>query len=149
MSKVIVYRAFAKDSFPVTAGTIAAGWVAGQCMTLEGQGLFAKVAYFDQALFVAGDNPTELSAPPTGSLVTGYYGTGSKLVIDHTAEVAAGSTVRAYSTTGNPESAALNADLYTNASGQWTTTASGSIKAKLFQIPSAVNNFGLGIILRF
>ena len=149
MSKVIIYRAFAKDTFPVQAGTITAGWTPGQLFTLEGQGQFAKVAYFDQALFVAVDGPTECSAPPTGSLLTGIYGAGSKIVIDHSAEVAAGSTVRAYSTTGNPESAALNADLYGNANGQWTTTVSGSVKGKLFQIPNAANSFGLGVILRF
>jgi hypothetical protein len=149
MSKVIIYRAFAKDTFPVTAGTITAGWTAGQAFCLNARGDNAQVAITDQTLFIAVDGPTECSAPPTGSLLTGIYGSGTKFVVDHSAEVAAGLATRCYSTTGNPETGAYNADLYINASGQWSTTATGSVKGKLFQIPSALNNFGIGITLRF
>ena len=100
-------------------------------------------------MFIGVDDDLEVSHPPTGSLLTGIYGSGTKFVVDHSAEVAAGSATRAYSGTGNPESGAINANLYLNASGAFSTTATGSVKGKMFQVPAASNNFGLGVVLRF
>jgi hypothetical protein len=149
MSKVIVYRAFARDTFPVAAATIATGWLPGQCFQLTSTGEYAQVAVTDGTMFVAVDDDLELSAPPTGSVMTGVYGSGTKIVIDHTEEVDAGSTTYAYSATGAPSAGSANADLYINEVGKWTTTSTGSVKGKMFQIPSAANNYSLGIILRF
>lgn len=150
MSKVIIYRAFAKDSFPVAAATIATGWLPGQGFKLNTTGDAASLATTDTVMFIGVDDDDELSAPPTGSLLTGIYGSGTKFVIDHTEDVAAGSATRAYNTSsGNPESGSTNADLYMDASGKWTTTATGSVKGKMYQVPAASNNYGLGIILRF
>jgi hypothetical protein len=149
MSKVIIYRAFAKDTFPVTAGTIAAGWLPGQAFAYNSTGEYVDVAVVDNTMFVAVDDDLEVSAPPTGSVMTGIYGSGTKFVIDHTEEKDAGSTTYAYSASGSPAAGSLNQSLYIDTSGKWTTTATGSVKGKMFQIPTADNNYGLGIILRF
>ena len=147
MSKVLVLRAFAKDFHDVAAATIATGWLPGQCFQYSATGEYVEVGSVDNTMFVVGDDDDELSSPPSGSLVTLYYGSGTKLLINHAEEVTASSASRAYET--EVESAAPNANLYVGATGLWQTTASGSVKAKLFQVPSADNNYELGLILRF
>lgn len=149
MSKVIVYQKFAADTYPVLAATVTTGWLPGQCFTV-GTGGFAAIASTDTTMFVAIDDDLELAAPPTGSLLTGIYGSGTKFIIDHTEEVDAGSATRAYATAvGNPEAGALAGNLYINATGSWTTTATGSVKGKIWQVPETANHFGLGVITRF
>ena len=110
-------------------------------------GAYVELAVTDGVIGVAADDDDELSAPPTGSLVTLYYGSGTKLLINHKEEVDASSSDRAYES--EVESAAPNANLYISATGTWQTTESGSVKGKLFQVPAAGNNYELGIILRF
>jgi hypothetical protein len=150
MSEVRVYHKGAADSYSVTAATIATGWLPGQCFTLATTGL-ATLASGSNTMFVGIEEETDLVAPPTGSLVTGVYGCGTKIGISHVAEVAAASAVRAYDTvTGNPEAGPLSADLYVNAVGKWSTlVASGSVLGKIWEVPEAANSFTLGIILRF
>lgn len=147
MSKVIVLHAVAKDFHKVAADTISTGWLPGQAMQYNTTGAYVEIANTDGTMFIAGDDDDELVAPPTGSLVTLYYGAGTKLLINHKEEVDASSADRAYES--EVESAALNANLYINASGKWQTTSTGSVKAKLWQIPAAANNYELGVILRF
>jgi len=150
MSKVIIYHAGAKDTFAVAAATVATGWLPGQLGTLDSTGKLVELAVTDKTMFVLADDNDELNTPPTGSLVTCVYGAGTKIVIDHSEDVAAGSAVRAYDTvSGNPESGTPGADLYVNSDAKWTTTVTGSVKAKLYQVPAASNNYGLGAILRF
>ena len=150
MSEVRVYHKGAADSYAVTAATIATGWIPGQCFTLATTGL-ATLASGSNTMFLGIEEETTLAAPPTGSLVTGIYGDGTKVAISHIAEVAAGSAARAYDTVvGNPEAGALAADLYVNAVGKWSTlVASGSVLGKMWEIPEASNSFTLGIILKF
>ena len=145
MSRVLLNRVFAKDTFKVTASVVSTGWLAGQLFSLNSLGE-AALAVTDAALFVGVDMPAEVSAPPTGSQLTGVYGIGTKLYIDHSVEVAAGSSSRAYNTTC--ESGTMSADLYVDSSGKFTTSVTGSVKAKLIQVPSAANNYTLGVILR-
>ena len=148
MSKINIRHAAAKDSFFVTAATITTGWLAGQLFKLNPTGDYTLLAANnEQAVFVAIDGPTELSAPPTGSLVTGMYGAGTRFVIDHTPEVAASSASRAYES--DVESASTNAYLYGSLNGKWTTTnpTSGSILGQLLQVPGADNNYSLEIKL--
>jgi len=147
MSKVIVLRANAKDYHKVASSTIVTGWLPGQCMQYSSTGAYVEIASVDGAMFVAGDDEDELVAPPTGSLVTLYYGAGTKLLINHKEEVDASNAARAYET--EVASASPNANLYVGAAGKWQTTATGSVKAKLFQVPAAANNYELGVILRF
>lgn len=147
MSKVIVLRASAKDYFKVAAATIATGWLPGQCMQYSSTGAYVEIANVDSTMFVAGDDDNELVAPPTGSLVTLYYGAGTKLLINHKYEVDNSIATRAYET--EVASAAPNANLYVNNTGKWQTTSTGSVKGKLFQVPAAANNYELGVILRF
>ncbi len=150
MSKVILLHSPVKDTFPVAPATVNTGWLPGQGFALNSTGEYAEISNTDNTLFIGIDDDTELSAPPTGSLLTGIYGAGTKFIVDHSPEVAAGSAVRAYDTvSGNPESASYNANLYINSDGKWTTTATGSVKGKLFQKPAADNNYDLGVILRF
>jgi hypothetical protein len=148
MSKVVIYHAPNKDSYPASAAVIATGWKPGQLGALNSDGSSIKLAITDETLFVLADDDLELSAPPTGSLCTCLYGSGTKLVIEHSAAEIA-DTTRAYSVVGNPESAVMNQDLYVDAVGKFTTASTGSVKAKVWQIPSAANSYGLGVITRF
>jgi hypothetical protein len=147
MSKVHVAHTLAKDTFKVSAAVVATGWLPGMGFTLTAQGELADIANVDNLMFVGIDDDDELSAPPTGSLLTGIYGTGTKFTIDHSEEVAAGSATRAYAS--NVESATVAANLYIGTDGKWTAVATGSVKGKMFQIPTADNNYSLGIITRF
>jgi hypothetical protein len=150
MSKVIIKHAAIKDTFPVTAATITTSWKSGQIFTLSSTGEYASLAGSnDAAMFVAIDGPTELSAPPTGSLLTGIYGSGTRFVIDHSAEVAASSTSYAYE--ADVPNLAINADLYCSASGKWTgvlpVAGSASVLGKVMSLPTAGNNYNLEIKL--
>lgn len=147
MSKVIVYHAYAKDTYPVTAATKTTGWLPGQGFAYDSTGDYVAVAVVDNVMMIAIDDDDELSAPPTGSLVTGVYGSGTKILIDHSEEVTAGSSTRAYDS--EVESASLNANLYISTTGKWQTTATGSVRGKLWRIPKAANNYQLGVVLRF
>jgi hypothetical protein len=150
MSKVVIYRAFAKDTFKVAAATVTTGWLPGQAFSLDSNGIYADIAVTDDTMFIGVDDDDELSAPPTGSLLTGIYGSGTKFDIDHSEEVAASSATRVYDTvSGNPESGTINDDLYINSVGKWTTTSTGSVKGKMWKKPAADNNYTLGVILRF
>ena len=159
MSKVLMNRVFAKDTFKVLAATITTGWLPGQFFTLNALGE-AALAANDNALFMGVDpaNTTQLglSTPPTGSLLTGIYGVGSKVYINHTEEVAAGSATRAYAL--DVEAGSVGNNLWVNALGRLTLTGSvvtvggasqtGSVQAKLIQVPSAANDYTVGVILR-
>lgn len=147
MSKVILYHAPVKDYFPIAAATINAGWMPGQAFKFKSTGDYVELAVTDDTMFIGIDDDDELSAPPSGSLVTVIYGAGARFVIDHSEEVAASNAARAYAS--GVESAALNANLYINDASKWTVSATGSVKGKLYQIPSASNNYGLGVLLRF
>jgi hypothetical protein len=155
MSKVLMNRVFAKDSFKVSTATISTGWIPGNFFTLNSLGE-AVLANQDNALFMGIDpaNTTQLglSTPPTGSLLTGIYGVGSKVYIDHSEEVAAGSATRAYAL--DVESGTVGANLWVNAQGRLTLSGSivnnqtGSVQAKLIQVPSAANNYTIGVLFR-
>lgn len=147
MSKVILYQAFAKDTFPINSATIVTGWLPGQGMQLTSTGEYAEIGSVDNVMFIALDDEDEVKTPPSASIVTGVYGSGTKFIIDHSEEVAASNAARAYAS--NVESASMNQLLYMGTDGKWTTTASGSVKGQLFQIPSSDNSYGLGVILRF
>lgn len=147
MSKVILYRGLAKDSFPIAAATIATGWLPGQGFKLNSTGEYAELGSVDTVMFVGMDDDDEIATPPSASVLTGLYGAGTKFVIDHTEEVAASSAARAYE--ADVASAPMNALLYMSANGKWTTVATGSVKGQLWQIPNASNNYGLGVIMRF
>lgn len=147
MSKVIVLNGNAKDTFHVSAAVIATGWLPGQCAVLNSTGTSLQIASVDNVLGVMGDDDDELSAPPTGSLCTVYYGSGTKILISHAEEVAAGSAARAYAS--GVESMSLAApNLYLTTDGKWTNTATGSVKGVAFQIPDAGNSYTLGVITR-
>ncbi len=148
MSKVIVLRAFAKDFKDVTDAVIASGWLPGQCFRFNTTGEYVEIANTNDTMFVSGDDDDELSTPPSGSLLTLYYGSGTKLLINHAEEVAASDASRAYNV-AEVEAASPNDDLYVDAVGKWQTSSSGSVKAKVFQVPSSANNYELGLILRF
>lgn len=147
MSKVIIYHAGAKDSFKVSSTVVSTGWLPGQLGSLNSTGDSVTLASVDDTMFLLADDDDELNNPPTGSLVTCLYGSNTKVVIDHSEEVAANSAARAYDT--SVESAVPGQDLFVDASGKFTTTSTGSVKAKVFQVPASSNNYGLGVILRF
>jgi len=147
MSKVVVLHAYAKDFHPVAAATITTTWLPGQGFQYNSTGEYVEISNVDSTMFIVGDDEDELSTPPSGSLVTLYYGAGTKLLINHAEEVAASSAARAYE--ADVESAAPNASLYIGAAGKWQAASSGSVKGKLFQVPSADNNYEMGVILRF
>lgn len=147
MSKVVIYHKQAADTFNVLAATVTTGWLPGQLGTLDTTGKNVDLAVTDETMFLLADDDDELSSPPTGSLVTCLYGAGTKVVIDHSEEVAAASATRAYNSTC--ESGSPSDDLYADEDGKFTTSSTGSVKAKMFQVPAAANNYGLGVILRF
>ena len=147
MSKVLIYKSNAKDTFAVASATITTGWMPGQLGTLDTTGKLAEVAITDETMFILADDPTDLNSPPTGSLVTCLYGSGTKVVIDHSEEVLASSADRAYHS--SVESAIPGASLYVDSTGKWTAAVTGSVYGKLFQVPAASNNYGLGVITRF
>jgi hypothetical protein len=153
-------RVFAKDTFKVTAATITTGWKPGQFFTLSSAGE-ASLATGDNALFMGVDADTVLSAPPTGSVLTGIYGVGSKVYINSTAEKAASSGVFAFA--NEVLAATVGANLWVNASGKLSTTGSvirpvglpsesGSVIspviAKVIQVPAASNDYTLGVLFR-
>lgn len=168
MSKALMNRVFAKDTFKVAAGTVTTGWLPGQFFSLDSTGM-AVLATGDNALFMGVDDPTaslnstlSLASPPTGSLLTGIYGCGSKVYIDHTVEVAASSTARAYEDNVAASGAPGN-NLWVSANGKLTLSGSvpaafgypqggvgvtGSVIAKLIQVPAAGNNYTIGVIFR-
>ena len=145
MSRVLLNRVFAKDTFKVNSTVIGTGWKAGQFFQLNSLSE-AVLAVTDGAIFMGVDSTTELSAPPTGSQLTGIYGAGTKVFIDHSDEVAAGDTARAYNTTC--ESGSVSSALYIDASGKLTTTSTGSQKGVMIQVPAAGNNYTIGVIFR-
>lgn len=147
MSKVSLSHSVVKESFPIAKATIATGWLPGQGFKLNTTGDYAEIGSVDNVMFIGIDDDTEVKNPPSASLLTGVYGAGTTMTIDHSAEVAAGSSVRAYA--ANVESAAVNQLLYMDTDGKWSTVASGSVKGQLFQVPSAANNYSLGLIMRF
>jgi hypothetical protein len=147
MSKVIVLNAFAKDFFPVSAASKVTTWLPGQGFMFNSTGEYIEIANCDSTMFIAGDDEDELATPPTGSILTVYYGSGTKLLIDHSEEVAASNAARVYES--EVASAAPNANLYIGLTGKWQTTSTGAVKGKLFQVPSAYNNYTMGVILRF
>jgi len=147
MSKIIPLHIPYKDTWQVAAPTVTTGWKPGQGGCLDSTGQFAQLAVADSTLFIMMDAPNELSTPPTGSLVTGFYGSGSKFIVDHSAEVAASDPTRAYES--DVPSAAINSDLFMSANSKWTSVATGSVKGKMYQLPTANNNYDLGVILRF
>ena len=147
MSKVIVLHKQFADTYPVTAAVVATGWLPGVGFQLNSTGDYATLASVDGTMFIGIDDDLEVSTPPTGSLLAGIYGSGTKFIIDHSIEVAAGSASRAYES--DVLTASPNANLYISTTGTWQAAATGSVKGKLFQVPSAANNFGLGVILRF
>ena len=146
MSKIIRLYPGNEDTFQVTQATLTTGWLAGQLICLDSTGQYGQLATGDDAIAVALDPKDSLSAPPTGSLLTAFYGHGAKFVIDHSPEIAASSAARAYES--DVLSASPNANLYASSNAKWTTVSSGSVRGKLFQVPTALNNYGLGIILR-
>ena len=153
MSKVIVYHAPYLDSYTLSAATITAGWLPGQWSCLDSTGLKVRLATTDlEATFMFIDAPGEVASPPSGSLVTCLYGPGSKVVIDHSDMVAAGTTTAAYLAYSKTdvEAASVNDLLYVNSSAKYTTTnpGTGSSKGRVFQVPSSTNNYGLGVWLR-
>lgn len=147
MSKVIIHYANAKESFPITSATITTGWMPGQGMKLNSTGDYAELSSVDTTMFIAMDDDDEVVNPPSASLVTGIYGAGTKFEIDHSEEVAAESATRAYA--ANVESATTNQLIYMGSDAKWTTAVTGSVKAQVFKVPAAVNNYSLGLILRF
>lgn len=150
MSKVTLLKEVVRDTFAVSNATVSTGWKSGQGFSHDSTGNYAQLGITDDVLFIGMDSDTELSAPPTGSLLTGIYGSGTTILIDHTSEVAASDATRVYNTSvGNPESGAINQNLYFDATGKWTTNATGSVKGKLITIPSSGNNYTLGLISRF
>jgi hypothetical protein len=152
MPKVSVLKSVSKDSFPVMAATVTSGWLPGTFFTLNSLGYAVQAtATGDDAMFIAGDDDTEVVSPPSGSLLTQYYGSGTRLEISHAAEKAAGTVTAAYLAYSKTEveAATRGASLYCDTSGKWCTSASGSIKGKLVQVPSSANDYTLGVILRF
>lgn len=147
MSKVIVNFAAQKKTYAVEAANVTTGWLPGQAFTLNAAGDYIQLAEADEAMFVAIDDDDELSTPPTGSLATVIFGSGTEFFVDHSEEVAAASAVRVYET--EVASASAGANLYIGAAGKWQTTATGSVKGKLTEIPAAANNYRVGVILRF
>jgi hypothetical protein len=181
MSKVIIYRCSAKETYNVARATVVATWMPGQLFTLNTTGEFGQVGSGSNVIGVGQDDDTELSAPPTGSLVTVLYGSGTRVDIDHTTEVLAGNAARAYSTDApltasiyglagstlptlqrSPQSGSVNADLYCNGIGQfsllpaqlasssvgWSIASTVTPIAKMVKVPTADNNYTIGVILR-
>lgn len=147
MSRVLMNRVFAKDTFKVTQGTITSGWLPGQFFTLNslGEATLANGSV-DNTLFMGVDEPSKLASPPTGSLLSGIYGIGSKVFVDHSAEVSAGSSARAYDP--SVELSTVGQSLYVNTVGKLTTASVGSVVAKVIQVPNASNNYTVGLLLR-
>lgn len=148
MSKVIIKRATVKESFFLTDEAVAAGWLPGQGFKLDSTGEKALLGTGSNVYFVGIDSPTEIATPPSGSLITGIYGSGTKFIIDHSEEVSAGSATRAYA--ADVESGAVMDDLYFNDDSKFTTVApsSGSAQAKMYMKPTSANNYSLGVSLR-
>lgn len=150
MPKVSVLKSVAKDSFPVMAATVTSGWMPGTAFSLNSLG-YAVQAAVDNTMFLAGDDDLEVVAPPSGSLLTCYYGSGTRLEIDHTAEIAAGTVADAYLAYSKTEveASTRGQQLYIGSTGKWQTTATGSVKGIVVQVPATANNLTLGVILRF
>jgi hypothetical protein len=150
MPKVSVLKSVAKDSFPVMAATVTTGWLPGTAFTLNSLG-YALQAAVDNTMFIAGDDDLEVVSPPSGSLVTCYYGSGTRLEISHAAEKAAGTVTDAYLAYSKTEgeAATRGQQLYIGSAGKWQTTATGSVKGIVVQVPASSNDYTLGVILRF
>lgn len=152
MSKVAILHTVARDTFPVTAATITTSWLPGQFFALTSTGEYAQIASTAGAYIgVAVDASTEVSAPPTGSLVTVAYGSGTRLQINHAAEVLASSAARVY--TAEVPSQAPNSLLYCDAAGKWTyngngKSVTGSIAGVMVGVPAAYNSFTLDVIVK-
>jgi hypothetical protein len=146
LAKVLVLKSVSKDSFPVMAATVTTGWIPGTAFTLNSLG-YAIQANVDETMFIGMDDETEVVAPPSGSLLTALYGSGTRIQIDHTTEVAAGSSTYAFDS--SVLSSIRGQDLYIGTDGKFTTTVTGSVKAKVVQVPAAANNYTLDCILRF
>jgi len=147
MPKVIVKYAARKTTFAIADAVVETGWLPGQVFKLTDDGHEAELAIADESMFVAIDDDDELSTPPTGSMGSFIFGSGTEFVVDHAEEVAAGSAARVYAS--GVLSAVASTDLYVNGDSKWDTVATGSIKGKLSEIPSADNNYRMGVILRF
>lgn len=146
MAKVSVLKSVSKDSFPIMDATVTTGWIPGTAFTLNSLG-YAIQANVDETMFIGADDDDEVVSPPSGSLLTALYGSGTRIQIDHSAEVAAGSSTYAFDS--SVLSAIRGQDLYVGTDGKFTTTVTGSVKAKVVEVPAAGNNYTLDCILRF
>jgi hypothetical protein len=136
-----------EDCLSIASSVITTGWQPGQlaCIDPYSEGYAFLTTTASGAVGVILDSPAELSAPPSGSKVTVLYGTG-KIFINHKDLVDASDSTRAYES--NVESAMANYDLYVSTNAKWTTVASGARVGTICQIPTAANNYELGILLR-
>jgi len=147
MSKVQVTFPGIKETYEVAAATVTTGWKTGQLFGLDAsrKAVFSADYGADKALCVAIDPSTDLSTPPTGSLITGLHGSAT-LYITHAVEVAKSDSTRVYES--DVESGAVGDLLYASANLLWTTSSTGSAKGSLIEVPSAANSYRLGIMLR-
>lgn len=145
--KVHLLKAPFKDSFPVSDALIATGWLPGTAARLNSTGESIEAAVGNETLFYLVDDESEVAAPPSGSIATVVYGSGSKFDIDHSDEVAASDATRAYES--DVESANVSAELYVGANSKFTATPTGSVRARMYKKPSAANNYTLGVILGY
>jgi len=129
-------------------------WIPGMCFKLDlvdpTYGVLCDVNG-EQIYGIVLDDDTELAQPPAAELVTILHG-HSALQIDHTAEVAAGTTTAgylAYEKTSVEGGSPMEL-LYTNSAGKLSTTSSGSANRPagfIIQVPAAANNYTLKFIL--
>lgn len=150
MSKVLRKGFFGfEDSWDVIAATVTTGWLPGQFFKWSSTEPYVELNAGDRNVVgIVIDDDLELKSIPSGSKVTVCYG-GGKFYIDH----ADSAVTKAYETdceAGNPGDI-----LYLSSNGKLTrVSGSGSLThqadhvAKMFQVPTATNNYQLGIVLK-
>ncbi len=65
MSKVIVQRVFAKESFAVDGAALTSGWMPGQAFKLNATGDGVILSNAGNAVFIGIDDSDELASPPS------------------------------------------------------------------------------------
>lgn len=152
MSKVNILHTVAKDTFAVQAATITTTWLPGQFCNLTSTGEWVQISNAGGSFIgVFVDDDDECSAPPTGSIVTVAYGSGTRLQISHAEEVAASSAARVYMS--DVPGTALNSVLYCSKTGKWTAAGdgsgvTGSVAGILVGVPTVNNSYTLEVILK-
>lgn len=129
------------DTMHVTAATISTAWEPGNMAQLSGGQDFVALASGSDVYGMFLDDSDELSAPPTGSIVSIWHGNRCTIKADDATNAQAAFDYAATWT--------VNCAVYCDENGLLTADNTGSERriGTCYKVPSVHNGFELGVVL--